>query len=436
MNKLDTIAYYEALNAGNRLITIDSTDSKSDVKHKIENKTNYNMESGTIHIEVFHNDECIISYSLIKTEDKYDLWSKKQRQVSKSDIDGIVNHVYDNLPEPIKSPYDKYIASRKDEYTYIVKSFCDDDFEMELDTKNITIEQMSDTILGKFVLGDGSLDYHPINNADTSKLEELTSYIKDEKIRLFANTCLKVIPDYVFEIPAGISGKHNSASDLYDGGLYRHIQNAVKLLLVMTSADYARIKFTQHEIDMMIVAVLFSDVLKHGWQEDYENDKVPKPDHPRLAANFIRSMTDIITASEMNFIANCIESHMGQFGNKPEYELEIPLPVPDTEYKYTVYLADYIASLKDISFVTDNTLYAFDSQKVVTLDVFKIASDHDIEILSNVLDSPINMTIANELGIYDTVKEIKDVWSTIIDTKKASFEQSKYIELAKRLAFE
>lgn len=436
MNKLDTIAYYEALNAGNRLITVDSTDTISDIKNKVENKTNYKSEIGTIHIEVFHNDKSVTSYSLIKTNEEYDLWSKKQRKVEKSTIDNIIEYIYKNLPEPIKSPYDKYIASKKDKYNYIVKSFSDETFEMELNTRDITMEQLSDTILGKFVFDDGRLECHVINNADTSQLEDLTAYIKDEKIRLFANTCLKIIPEYVFYVPAGISGKHNSASDLYEGGLLRHIHNAVRLLIAMTSADYAHIKFTQHEIDMMIVAVLFCDVLKHGWQEDYEIDKVPKTNHPKLAAEFIRSMTHILSASELNFIANCIESHMGQWANKPGCENPVQLPVPDTEYKYTVHLAHYIASLKDISFISDDTLYAFDSQNVITLDAFKITTEHDLEVLTNALEMPIDMNIAHELGIHHTEKEIYDVWETIIDAKQASFKQTKYIELAKRLAFE
>ena len=433
MNKSETRAYYEALNAGNRIITIDSNENKEKIIKKLQEKTAYE-NIGTIHIEVFHNDSSVNSYSLIKSNtQEYDLWLKRQREVEKKSIEDIAEYIFDNLPEPLKSPYDKYIAAKKNNNTFVVKSFSDDTFEMELNPRNVTLEQMNDNILGQFMFSDGRLEYHVINNADITSLETLTNYIKDEKIKLFANTCIRVIPEYVFYAPAGISSKYDSASELSDGGLLRHIENAVQLLLAMTCVDYAKIKFTQHEIDMMIVAVMFSDVLKYGWQEDYHDNDLSRADHPKLAAEFIRSMPNILSSGELNFIANCIESHMGQWTDKG---LTSPLPAVDTEYKYMVHLANRIASLKNMSFTNDNKVYVFDSQKVITLNAFIRTTEHDLEVLNNALGMPIDMNVAHELDIFHDEKEINDMWETIIDAKQASEKQLKYIELAKRLAFE
>lgn len=433
MTKLETIAYYEALNAGDRIITIDSTETKDTISKKLQEKTNQE-NIGTIHIEIFHNDSSVNSYSLIKSDnDAYDLWLKRQREVEKKSIEDIATYIFENLPEPLKSPYDKYIADKKNNHVFIVKSFSDESFEMELDSRNVTLEQMNDNILGQFMFSDGRLEYHRINNADLTPLEQLTQHIKDEKIRLFANTCLRVIPTYVFYAPAGISSKYDSASELADGGLLRHIENAVSLLLSMTEVDYAKIKFTQHEIDMMIVAVMFSDVFKYGWQKDYHANDVSRADHPTLAAEFIRSMTGILTSSELNFIANCIESHMGQWASK---HLEKPLPVPDTEYKYMVHLAHHIASLKNLSFTNNNEVYVFDSHKITTIKGFMRTTEHELEVLRNALGMPIDMNITHELEIFHDEQEINNVWEEIIDAKQATEKQLKYIELAKRLAFE
>lgn len=430
MNKLETIAYYEALQADNRLIVIDSTDDVHTIKERIKEKTEL-KNIGTIHIEVFHNDENVAAYSLIQVGNLYDLWIKKVRKVEQKSIDEVADFIIKNLPKPLESPYDKYVAAQINSTTYLIKSFSDDSYELKLNPNRATLSQMQDHVLGQYVMSDGQLACHPINTADISSLLELTKAIKDEKIRLFAQTCLRAIPNYVFEIPAGISGKKNSASDLAPGGLLRHIKNATKFIIKLTDIDYTKIKFTQHEIDMMIVAVLFADAFKHGWQEDYDSNHVPRADHPKIAADFIRAMNGILSPSELNFIANSIESHMGQwYDNK-----RVSLPLPDTEYKYMVHLAHYITSLKDISFTEDETFYAFNSATIILMDSFTVINDHDLETLQNLLNSsiPIDMSIAEELDIIHSEEEIRDVWHTLLDAKQASDKQTKYITLARRL---
>lgn len=434
MNKLETIAYYEALQAANRIIIVDSTDDDQTIREKIREKAN--LENiGTIHIEVFHNDENVSSYSLIQVSGLYDLWIKKIRKVEQKSIDDVADYVISNLPEPIKSPYDKYVAKQLDSTTYLIKSFSDDTFELKLNPNRATLSQMQDHVLGQYVMSDGQLECHPINTADISSLLELTKSIKDEKIRLFAQTCLRAIPDYVFEIPAGISGRKNSASDLAQGGLLRHIKNATKFIITLANVDYTKIKFTQHELDMMIVAVLFSDAFKHGWQEDYNSNHTPRADHPKIAADFIRAMNGILSPSELNFIANSIESHMGQWYDAKR----VSLPVPDTEYKYMVHLAHYLTSLKNVTFTEDNDdLYVFNSQNIISLESFTVIDDKDLEALQNLLNStiPIDMSIAENLDIIHSEEEIRDVWHTLLDAKQASDKQIKYIALARELVHE
>jgi hypothetical protein len=298
------------------------------------------------------------------------------------------------------------------------------------------MEIMDDCILGQFVFNDGTLAYHTVNSIDELVFRDMFDKISDEKIRLFARTVFHVIPQYVFTIPAGISGHRNSASDLDRGGLLRHIKDAVTIYCELTSSDYAHIKFTSHERDMMLVATMFCDVFKHGWQEEYDKNHLPRYDHPKIAADVIRSMKGIISESEMNFIANCIESHSPKNEAMIPERTDIVLPVPDTEFKNIVQTAHAVASVKNISITRNDTVYVFTTDKIKTVKSYTIVNDHDIEVLENALDKPIDEELAKKLEIYHTPVEIIDVWKHIIESKTASDNQIKYIELAKKMIFE
>lgn len=435
MTKLETIAYYEAIGAIDRLITVDNTDTSEIILNKIQEKTT-TQGLGGLHIEIFQHDKNITSYSLIKfSENIFDLWCQKDNQINKSDLCVIADFIHMNMPTPIKSPYTKFVKCKTNENKYIVHSFDDPEYEEIIDPKNISIDTMTEHILGQFVFDDGQIEYHCVNDKNTNVFNDIIDSIKDDNIRLFAQTLVLIIPNYVFEIPGGISGKYNSASALSKEGLLRNILDACRIYKALTYTDYAKIKFTQHEIDMMLVATLFCDVLKHGWQEDYETSHVPKYNHPKLMADVIRATSGILAVNELNFIANCIESHMGQFSNKHDTKVQT-LPMPDTEFKYIVHLSTYLSSLNDIAFINNETVYLFDTVNVQTIKSYTIIDEHDMDTIKNALDKPIDMLLAKKLGINHNETDIIDVWKTILSEKQVSDKHLKYIELAKQMIFD
>ena len=105
-------------------------------------------------------------------------------------------------------------------------------------------------------------------------------------------------------------------------------------------------------MDLMRVAGLVHDGRKSGEQTDYEKSKFTKFDHPIQMANVIRGYDgQYLTHHDIEFMAHCIESHMGQWSTDRKSKAELPKPMD--EYQQFVHLADYLASRKDLTMAFD-----------------------------------------------------------------------------------
>ena len=112
-------------------------------------------------------------------------------------------------------------------------------------------------------------------------------------------------------------------------------------------------KFTSREMDLMRVAGLVHDGRKSGEQSDYERSKFTKFDHPIQMANVVRSYDgQHLNHDELEFIAHCIESHMGQWSTDKKSSAVLPKPLD--VYQHFIHLADYLASRKDLTMAFDN----------------------------------------------------------------------------------
>jgi hypothetical protein len=107
------------------------------------------------------------------------------------------------------------------------------------------------------------------------------------------------------------------------------------------------------KFDLMRVAGLVHDGRKSGEQADYEKSKYTKFDHPIQMANVIRSYDgQYLNHDEIEFIAHCVESHMGSWNT--DKKSSVVLPKPENVYQHFVHLADYLASRKDLTMAFDN----------------------------------------------------------------------------------
>ena len=172
--------------------------------------------------------------------------------------------------------------------------------------------------------------------------------IQDDEIRTFAYVLVDNLPSYIWEVGASSTGKYHPAYSLGHGGLMRHQIAVVRFLNFFFELEQYNTKFTSREMDLMRVAGLVHDGRKSGEQLDYEKSKFTKFDHPMQMANVIRSYDgQFLSHDDLEFMAHCVESHMGQWNTDRKSKMILPKPMD--EYQYFVHLADYLASRKDLT---------------------------------------------------------------------------------------
>lgn len=181
--------------------------------------------------------------------------------------------------------------------------------------------------------------------------KELT-YIKNPKYKENAIKLIELLPDYFYEVPASSTGKYHPDFALGSGGLVRHTKVAVKIAYELLNNDTIGYSFNDNEKDLMIMALIMHDGLKHGKIKE----KYVRFDHPVLMANYIKENKDklTLTDNEIEFITSVIGSHMGQWNTNPYSN--VTLPLPKNKYQRFVHMCDYLASRKfiDVKFKGGN----------------------------------------------------------------------------------
>lgn len=173
-------------------------------------------------------------------------------------------------------------------------------------------------------------------------------YIKREKYRKAAEVLIELLPDYFFEVAASSTGKYHPRFSLGEGGLVRHTKVAVRIAYEMQNDESITHNFTQDEKDMMLVALLVHDGVKHG----IPKEQYVRFDHPLLICDLIRKNQEQLnlTENEIHALTNMIESHMGPW-NTNTYS-NVVLPIPSNKYQRFVHMCDFLASRKflDVKF--------------------------------------------------------------------------------------
>lgn len=195
-------------------------------------------------------------------------------------------------------------------------------------------------------------------------VDPILSTIVNDDIREFAQALVETLPAYIWEVGASSTGKYHPAYSLGVGGLMRHQIAVVRFLNYFFELEQYNTKFTSREMDLMRVAGLVHDGRKSGEQNDYARSKFTKFDHPIQMANVIRSYEGkYLNHDELEFIAHCIESHMGQWNTDRKSSIVLQKPMDD--YQHFVHLADYLASRKDLTMAFDSA----DTPKPVAVNV-------------------------------------------------------------------
>ena len=176
------------------------------------------------------------------------------------------------------------------------------------------------------------------------------NYIVDEDIRESLSIMIDKIPDYFFTIPAASTGKYHPLYAQGDGGLVRHTKAAIRMAYEL----YGIYKFPPRVKDLIIVALLLHDSVKKG---EVEN-KYTLFDHPLVACEFLRKYSNELklTKEDIDFVCDCISSHMGRF-NTSNYS-DVILPLPKSPEQKFVHMCDYLASRKviNVNFDSQNNI--------------------------------------------------------------------------------
>lgn len=187
-----------------------------------------------------------------------------------------------------------------------------------------------------------------MTDQQTKVIRPIWDTIQNKDIQEFASVLIKGLPDYVWHVGASSTGKYHPAYSLGEGGLMRHSIAVVRFLNFFFELEQYNTKFTSREMDLMRVAALVHDGRKSGEQADYEKSKFTKFDHPIQMANIVRSYKGkYLNPDELEFVATCIESHMGQWNT--DRKSNVILQKPQNIYQEFIHLADYFASRKDLT---------------------------------------------------------------------------------------
>lgn len=178
------------------------------------------------------------------------------------------------------------------------------------------------------------------------------SYIKNQKYVDNLKIIIDLLPDYFFIVPASSTGKYHPTFSLGDGGLVRHTKAALKIAYDLLKNQTIGSAFNEQQKDLMLFSLMLHDGLKSGLVKQ----KYTQVDHPLLVSRYIKENSDklSLTDNEIEFICQCIESHMGEW-NKDFDNNEI-LPLPKNKFQKFVHMCDFLASRKylDIKFEDNN----------------------------------------------------------------------------------
>ena len=102
------------------------------------------------------------------------------------------------------------------------------------------------------------------------------NYIKDESLKTSLGKLIELLPDYFFKEAASSTGKYHPKYALGEGGLLRHTKAATRIGYELLQDLSIGKKYTEHEKDLMLMALILHDGFKRGVNEE----KYTRFDHP------------------------------------------------------------------------------------------------------------------------------------------------------------
>lgn len=192
-------------------------------------------------------------------------------------------------------------------------------------------------------------------NEKAKIFDSLLDTFENDDIKEFAKLCIETIPDYFWNVGASSTGKYHPAYALGDLGLARHTCALVRFLNHTFAIDCYKNDYTSRERDLIRLAGIMHDSRKSGSDKDYKISKYTRFNHPVLAADVVKSLKgNILSNEEIEFVADTMSSHMGQWNT--DTRSKDVLPIPTTSAQKLLHFADYLASRKDLDVSFDESV--------------------------------------------------------------------------------
>ena len=171
------------------------------------------------------------------------------------------------------------------------------------------------------------------------------NYMHDKRIKDATKKLVDMLPDYFFIVPASSSGKYHPKCSNVEGGLVNHTKLAVRIAKELFDNAMVFTKFTEHDQDLIVLALIMHDGFKNGLTQE----KYVRFDHPIISAEFTRDHAEEVglTKEEGDILYDIISSHMGVFNTSPYSKVVLPLP-KTTMHKF-VHLCDDLSSKKFVN---------------------------------------------------------------------------------------
>ena len=222
--------------------------------------------------------------------------------------------------------------------------------------------------------------------------QPLLDKFETEEMRLYCTDMIKLIPDYIFDMPSSTSGKYHNKTQCQPHGQIYHIIMFAEILNYLLALKCNKEKFKSAvQRDAMRCLPYLHDAMKCG----LNGLTCTVHEHPMLAGQWIREthVEHDIDDKVKEAIARMAERHSGEWTTSKKSK--VILPEPENEMERLIHMCDILSSrnnidmpvpdyLKDI-FEDVNTPLVFDENYILTfgkhsgqrlIDVYQSAPDY------------------------------------------------------------
>lgn len=183
--------------------------------------------------------------------------------------------------------------------------------------------------------------------------KELLDKFETEKMRLYCEDMIELIPDYIFTIPSSTSIRFHNATQCKPHGQIYHIMMFGKIMNYLLDLKCNQEKFSSPtQRDAMRCIPIFHDALKCG----HEQAEYSVHDHPMLAGAWVREthVEHDIEDSIKERIARMCERHSGSFTTSKHSD--VVLPEPENEMEIFCHECDVLSSRSDLDILPSEYL--------------------------------------------------------------------------------